>query len=162
LNAPGSLFDTSVWIALSFAAHPLHPPARAAFLAASPANRAFFCRATQQSVLRILSTPAIVKAYGVPTPTNRDALAILDRLMAYPSVGFVEEPPNIVPRWRAFADLPSPSPKRWMDAYLAAFAFEAGLTLVTGDADFKAFPGLNPTVLIAPPPPAVQGPGTQP
>jgi predicted nucleic acid-binding protein len=79
LNAPGSLFDTSVWIALSFAAHPLHAPARAAFLAASPANRALFCRATQQSVHRILSTPAIVKAYGVPTH-NRDALAILDRL----------------------------------------------------------------------------------
>jgi predicted nucleic acid-binding protein len=82
--------------------------------------------------------------------------------MADASVGFAEEPRNIVPRWRAFADLPSPSPKRWMDAYLAAFAVEAGLVLVTGDGDFKALSGLNPTVLVAPPASASHGASTPP
>ena len=112
MNAPGSLFDTSVWIALSFAAHPLHDAARAAFAAASPSSPACFCRATQHSVLRLLTTPAIAKVYGVGTPTNRDALEILDRFMADPSIAFAEEPAKVFSRWRAFADLPSSSPKR--------------------------------------------------
>jgi uncharacterized protein len=160
LSGPGSLFDTSVWIALTFAAHPLHAPAKSAFLAASPASGALFCRATQQSFLRLVSTPAIARAYGVPTPSNHDALAILDGLMTSASVGFVDEPPNVFPRWRTFADVASSSPKRWMDAYLAAFAMEAGIGLVTCDNDFNAFAGLSATVLSHPPtvpPPSAQG-----
>ncbi len=67
--------------------------------------------------------------------------------MARPSVGFIDEPPNVVPSWRAFADLATSSPKRWMDAYLAAFSTEAGLQFVTADKDFAVFPGLNPNIL---------------
>jgi toxin-antitoxin system PIN domain toxin len=150
LGGRGSLYDTSVWIALAFSAHPLHAPAKAAFLAASPAQPALFCRATQQSALRLLSTPAIATAYGVPALSNHDALAVLAGFMASPSVGFVDEPANVFPRWQALADLPTPSPKRWMDAYLAAFALAAALPFVTGDSDFNAFAGLSPTVLVAP------------
>jgi hypothetical protein len=50
-----------------------------------------------------------------------------------------------------------------MDAYLAAFALEAGLDLVTGDKAFKDYAGLNPTIL-TPAAPALpaggQGAGT--
>lgn len=59
--------------------------------------------------------------------------------MQRPNVRFVDEPPGIMARWKTCADLPSASPKRWMDAYLAAFAIEAGLSLVSGDSDFKVF-----------------------
>ena len=42
------------------------------------------------------------------------------------------------------------SPKVWNDAYLAAFAIEAGLQLITTDGDFRVFPGLQYSVLTLP------------
>jgi predicted nucleic acid-binding protein len=36
-----------------------------------------------------------------------------------------------------------PSPKLWMDAYLAAFALQSGHRLVTTDRDFRQFKGLD-------------------
>lgn len=158
MSEPGFLFDTNVWIGLAFGAHPLHAAARNAFLAASPGRPALFCRATQQSVLRLLTTPKVVQPFGVATPTNHDALVILDGFLASASVGFVDEPGNLFPRWRTLADLPSASPKRWMDAYLAAFAIESGLEFVTGDKDFAALPGLNLRLLS----PAAPAATTQP
>lgn len=162
MNGRGSLFDTSVWIALAFDAHPLHAPAEAVVLAASPAQPALFCRVTQQSVLRLLTTAAIAKQFGVPAATNHQALAIVDGFMASPSVAYINEPPNVFPRWRALADLPTASPKRWMDAYLAAFAIEAGLVFVTADQAFTSFTGLNPTVLLVPAPPVAASPPVPP
>jgi toxin-antitoxin system PIN domain toxin len=158
LSGPGSLFDSNVWVALAFAAHPLHAPARDAYLAASPQSPALFCRATQQSVLRLLTTDAVVKPFGVPTPTNHDALTILDAWMASPNVTFVDEPANLFTRWKTLSDLPTPSPKRWMDAYLAAFAMEANVALVSTDGVFGTFPGLNASVLTVPPSPASPSP----
>jgi len=154
LSALGSLYDTSVWVALAFSAHPLHLPAKAEFATASAANPALFCRATQQSFLRLLTTPTIAKAYGVSTPINHDALSILDGFMGSSSVGSVDEPAKIFARWRSLADLPTASAKCWMDAYLAAFALQAGLKFVTGDNDFKNFAGLNPKLIVPPPPAA--------
>ena len=77
--------------------------------------------------------------YGIAPLGNQGAMVRLDLLMGRPNVGFADEPPGLFPRWKAFADLPSPSPKRWMDAYLAAFAVEAGLTMVTADGDFNVY-----------------------
>lgn len=42
-------------------------------------------------------------------------------------------------KWFALARLASPAPKRWMDAYLAAFAMCAGMRFVTFDAGFEQF-----------------------
>lgn len=166
MSGPGFLFDTSVWLGLAFTTHPLHAPAEAAFVAASAAKPAAFCRATQQSVLRLLTTASMVGPFGVPPATNHEALSILDNWLGSASVAYREETPGLFPRWRALADLTSASPKRWMDAYLAAFAIEAGLDFVTGDGAFAAFPGLNPTVLVPPAPagpqPAGRGGGSPP
>jgi predicted nucleic acid-binding protein len=83
--------------------------------------------------------------------------------MALPQVKYLDEPPGLVPRWRALAELPTASPKRWMDAYLGAFALEAKIGVVTTDGAFQAFAGLNPT-LLTPAAPALpaggQGAGT--
>ena len=84
-RSPGAFACAVVFtLALAFSAHPLHASAQTAFLAASPADPALFCRATQQSVLRLFSTPAIAKAYGVPAITNHEALGILDGFLASP------------------------------------------------------------------------------
>jgi toxin-antitoxin system PIN domain toxin len=136
---PGFLFDTNVWLGLTFQSHPLHAAADAALANATVTLPAHFCRATQQSVLRLTSDARLARQYGVAPISNRDAFQRLEAFMGLPIIRFIEEPAGLLPRWKIFADLPTASPKRWMDAYLAAFAVEAGLTFVTGDNDFKVF-----------------------
>jgi len=134
-----SLFDTSVWLAAIFERHPHHGMARQPLQQATSTQPAVFCRATQQSVLRLTSTAGIAKTYGKSPLTNREALMTVDALQALPQVAWRDEPPGVLAQWRTLAALDSASPKVWMDAYLAAFAIAAGLRLVTLDKDFKNF-----------------------
>lgn len=136
---PASLFDTSVWLAALFERHPFHGIARQPLQQATLTQPAVFCRATQQSVLRLISTAGIAKTYGESPLTNRGALMTLDSLQALPQVAWRDEPPGVFAQWRTLAALDSASPKVWMDAYLAAFAIAGGLRLVTLDKDFKNF-----------------------
>lgn len=89
----GCLFDTNAWLASVFEQHPFHGIARQALQQATPAEPAVFCRATQQSFLRLASTSALQRTYGVQTLTNRDALMALDTLQALPQVCWRDEPP---------------------------------------------------------------------
>lgn len=136
---PASLFDTSVWLAAIFARHPFHTIARQSLQQATSPQPAVFCRATQQSVLRLMSTAVIAKTYCQPPLTNRGALMTLDALQALRQVEWRDEPPGLLNQWRTLAALDSASPKVWMDAYLAAFAIAGGLRLVTLDQDFNSF-----------------------
>lgn len=136
---PGTLFDTNVWLAAVFPSHPFHATAQHMLQQTSAAQPAVWCRATQQSFLRLATTPALLKAYGAEGMTNRDALYALDAFQALPQVTFQDEPPGLFALWRTLAGLPSASPKVWMDAYLAAFAMAGGLRMATLDADFKAY-----------------------
>lgn len=136
---PGSLFDTNVWLAAIFTTHPCHGLAQQALQQARPSEPAVFCRSSQQSFLRLASTPTLLKAYGAEGMTNRDALVTLDALQALPQVCVRDEPPGVLALWRACAARDTASPKVWMDAYLAAFAIGGGLRMVTLDRDFKSF-----------------------
>jgi len=124
---------------VSFEAHPCHQLTRQALLEATPDQPWLWCRASQQSFLRLASTPTLLKAYGVPKATNRDAFHALQSLSALPQVAVEEEPPNLMPGWMKLACLDQAAPKRWMDAYLAAMAITGGWRLVTLDRDFLAF-----------------------
>jgi uncharacterized protein len=99
------LLDSYVWLAAAFAEHP-----------------ALWCRATQQSFLRLASSPVITKAYGVQKATNRDAWAALQTFLALPQVDVIDEPPELGRTWCQLGAIELVAPKRWMDAYLAAFA----------------------------------------
>jgi len=136
---PGALFDSNVWIAAIFTTHPFHQEAQIALQDATPANPAIFCRSTQQSLLRLASTPALLKTYGAEGLTNRDALVAMDDLLALAQVCEREEPPGTVALWHRLASRDTASPKVWMDAYLAAFAIGGDLRFVTLDHDFKSF-----------------------
>lgn len=135
----GSLLDTNVWIAAIFTTHPFHESARQVLQEATPADPAVFCRSTQQSFLRLASTPTLLKAYGAEGLTNRDALLTLGGLLALPQVCEREEPPGLLALWHRLASRDTASPKVWMDAYLGAFAIAAGLRMVSLDQDFKNF-----------------------
>lgn len=142
-----ALLDANVWIALAFAAHPHHAIAVNAFRPLSAARPAVFCRATQQSFLRLASTPAILRLCNASSLTNRDALMTLDGFMSSPAVTYQDEPGGAASLWHRFGGIPSASPHVWMDAYLAAFAVAGGLELITFDRGFSKFAGLTYTVL---------------
>ena len=136
---PGSLFDTNVWIASVFTTHPAHRSARGVLKESTSAEPAVFCRSTHQSFLRLASTPALAKVYGATGMTNRDALHLLEGLLALPQVCHREESPGTVEFWHQLAARDTASPKVWMDAYLAALAIRGGMRLVSLDRDFKTF-----------------------
>jgi predicted nucleic acid-binding protein len=64
-----------------------------------------------------------------------------------PRIGFADEPTDLELHWKRLSLRGSASPKLWMDAYLAAFAIAGGHQLVTIDAAFTQFTGLNAIVL---------------
>ena len=136
MSASGYLFDANVWLALAFDRHPQHTLAHAALARASRRRKAFFCRSTQQSFLRLASNPAILRLARAEHLTNRDAAEMLRRFMGAPAVGWHDEPSGVEELWLRLAERDAASPKVWMDAWLAAFAIQAGMTFVTLDADF--------------------------
>lgn len=131
-----SLHDTGVWLALALSSHPFHAKARAVFQRADSSSPAAFCRATQPSFLRLLTTPTICSAYGCSPITNREAWDKYEELLTLPQVVWLAEPIGIESEWRHCAALVSPSPKVWMDSFLAAFAITGALNFVSLDKDF--------------------------
>ena len=139
MNDSACLYDANIWVALTFAAHPHHAKAHAHFATRTPASPACFCRATQQSFLRLASSPAILEAYGATGLTNADALRTFAAWMALPQVRYAEEPAGLEVRWHELAGVKTASPKIWMDAYLAAFALTQNIGLLTLDQGFRNF-----------------------
>jgi len=133
------LLDTGVWIALSFATHPAHRVACRLFKAADSRSPLAFCRATQTSFMRLLTTPAVQAAYGSPPISNREAWSKTQELLSLPQVVWLSEPPQLEAAWKEFALSEAPAPKVWMDAYLAAFAYGAGIEMVTLDRGFRRY-----------------------
>ena len=70
---------------------------------------------------------------GSDVTTQNEAWLLLDDLMAGAWISFVEEPEGLWKRYRERTNFGQVAPKIWADAYLAAFAETAGLTLVTFD-----------------------------
>lgn len=126
-------------MALVFSFHPHHAFAAATHAKATARNPACFCRSTQQSFLRLATTPVLLRAYDATGLTNREVLNIYSSLVAARSTGFLEEPAGLQAIWHDLARLDSASPKVWMDAYLAAFAICHKIELATFDRDFQNF-----------------------
>lgn len=144
------LCDSNVWLSLALSAHVHHRAAHVWLDTATEPRSVMFCRATQQSVLRLLTTAAVLAPYGNPPLTNDQAWQTYQAFAADDRIGLVDgEPPGLEHAWVALAATTAASPKLWMDAYLAAFAHSAGYTLVTTDAAFAQFPDLDLRLLSA-------------
>jgi len=57
-------------------------------------------------------------------------------------VSFISEPNGIEAAMQKLTNQPKSATPDWTDAYLAAFAFLAGLRIVTFDKGFKQYSGL--------------------
>ncbi|MFT4052375.1 MAG: PIN domain-containing protein [Microbacterium sp.] len=143
--------DTNVWLALILSGHPLHRRATTWWESVAANDEVVLCRATQQSLLRLLTTAAVFAPYGDEPLSNRLAWAALDEIAADPCVTLTAiEPSDVASAWRAHSTVTSASPKLWMDAYLAAFAKTSHAVLVTNDAAFRAYMDLDLMVIGAP------------
>lgn len=138
------LCDSNVWLALVLSKHVHHGTAREWLGTVELPASVVFCRATQQTFLRLLTNAAVLGAYGNPPLTNRQAWSVYEALVADDRIAFKgDEPPGLEPRWKELAARGTASPKLWMDAYLAAFALAGRLRMVTTDAAFRQFRELD-------------------
>ena len=126
--------DVNVWVALTYGAHEHHDVAREWFEALSMECRICFCRFTQLSLLRLLTTEAAMGPDEVMTQI--EAWRAYDQWKTDGRVLFLEEPPEIEPTFRSLSRAPRPNSKNWADAYLAAFATVSGMQFVSFDRGF--------------------------
>ncbi|CAN5856143.1 type II toxin-antitoxin system VapC family toxin [soil metagenome] len=142
------LVDSGVWVALSIEVHEFHHAATTWLSTVMDPASVRFCRATQQSFLRLITTAAVFSRYGLQPLTNDRAWSTYETLLADDRIVFQErEPWGLDSRWKEFTARGTASPKLWMDAYMAAFARASGYRLVTTDAAFAQFDGLDLVLL---------------
>jgi toxin-antitoxin system PIN domain toxin len=129
-----NFLDANVWLALLWNRHVHAERARSWFERASE-EQFVFCRFTQLTVLRLLTTEKIM---GSGTKSMSQAWGVWDRIWADDRISFLAEPEAIEKEFRSHTHLHTRSPKVWADAYLLAFASVAGLKLVTFDQALRS------------------------
>jgi toxin-antitoxin system PIN domain toxin len=106
------LADTNIWLALSLSAHVHQERTRAWFEDVEGAGSIAFCRATQQSFLRLLTSAAVLSPYGNPSLANTEAWDAFEALLSDERITFVgEEPPGLGALWREYGPRSTSSPK---------------------------------------------------
>ncbi len=141
--------DVNIWLALALSAHSHHEAARSWLDGQETLASIFFCRATQQGLVRLLTTAEVLAGYGMPPLTNREAWRVVESFMADERITFANEPDGVEETWKAMAIRDTQSPKLWMDAWLAAFALSSGFQMITTDKAFSQFKGLELLVVKA-------------
>jgi toxin-antitoxin system PIN domain toxin len=137
-----SLFpDVNVWLALTHSRHIHHGIAGEWFLSLG-GESIFFCRFTQLGLLRLLTNEQVM---GAEVMGQRAAWRTYRRWFEDERVEFHREPESaeFERLFEASSSQPRPSPKLWADAYLAAFARSADLTLVTFDRALQRLAGAS-------------------
>jgi toxin-antitoxin system PIN domain toxin len=122
--------DINLWLSLNAADHVHTKPALEWYYSIEDEDVLYFCRLTQLGLLRLLTTKSVM---GVDTHSQRNAWMVYCKWRDEAGAGFMNEPARIDTLFRARSETTQASPKFWNDAYLAAFAEAAELTLVTFD-----------------------------
>ncbi|HEV2102299.1 MAG TPA: TA system VapC family ribonuclease toxin [Candidatus Acidoferrum sp.] len=130
LNFP----DANVWLALVLSRHTLAARAKVWFDGCGD-ERFYFCRFTQMTTLRLLTTEAVM---GAEVKKMAEAWALVDQFYSDERIAFLQEPEGMEKEFRRLTSLSAASPKVWSDSYLLAFAHAAGLKLVTFDRGLRA------------------------
>jgi toxin-antitoxin system PIN domain toxin len=134
--------DVNVWIAMYSPGHVHHSTAVDWFDASAERDVAF-CRVTQMGFLRLLTNSRVM---GENIMTSAKAWAAYDKLLLVPRIFFLKEPPGLEETWRDRMR-PGLGSNAWTDAYLSAFAIQAGVTLVTFDAQLANRNGVHAQLL---------------
>ena len=129
-----NFLDANVWLALLWGRH-IHSDKAREWFESSGEERFLFCRITQMTVLRLLTTQAVM---GKDVKKVHEAWGLWDHMCADDRIEFLSEPEAIETEFRRLSSIRSPSPKVWVDAYLLAFASVAGLKLITFDRGLRS------------------------
>lgn len=138
-----ALCDVNVLLALAYGGHEHHRPV-AKWLDTVPDDSVLICRTSQAGLLRLLTIRSVMQD---DVCTMAEAWRVYDQLLADSRFRFCSEPEGVTELWRALCPPRMVAPKKWTDAYLAAFAIAAGTRLVTLDRGFHEFRGLEVLVL---------------
>lgn len=131
--------DVNVWLAASVADHVHHQRVRQ-YWYREAADQLAFCRVTALGLLRLSTNSAAMNGQPLTVPEAWEAYGAFRRL---PEVLLLDEPEGCeawLERWALGNRL---TPRKWTDAYLAAFAKAGGMRLVSFDGDFTQFDGLD-------------------
>jgi uncharacterized protein len=131
------LADINFWVALILDCHTGHEKAEG-FFETLALDQLWFCRFTQVGFLRMLTNRSVM---GPQLLTQQKAWQLYDRLCQDERIRYLSEPLALEPRFRRLTQGRLPAHKAWSDAYLAALAGEAGLTVITFDRDFRRLAG---------------------
>lgn len=127
--------DVNVWLALAHEIHPHHKSTAEWEESLSGSDTLCFCRFTQLGLLRLLTNSAAMRQDVL---TQAQAWGAYDTFVQVSGARLIEEPRGIDASFRRLTDREEVSTKQWADAYLAAFAETAHLTLVTFDRALAA------------------------
>jgi hypothetical protein len=139
--------DVNVWLALTHNRH-VHHAIAASWFDSLGDESVFFCRFTQLGLLRLLTNRQVM---GAEVMGQRSAWRAYRRWFEDERVEFHREPesPDFERLFEELSTRPHPSTKLWADAYLAAFAKTAGLTVATFDRAFLRMTGISARILSA-------------
>jgi uncharacterized protein len=87
--------DVNIWLALALSGHSHHEAARTWLDAQETLANIFFCRATQQGLVRLLTTAEVLAGYEIPPLTNREAWAVVESFMADERISFANAPADV-------------------------------------------------------------------
>ncbi len=121
--------DVNVWLALASRRH-IHATVCGSWLNSLESGEVVFCRVTQMGLLRLLTHESVM---GSDVLSSREAWRVYRTMLADERIQFVPEPFTLEQEWRKLTMQDRPAPKIWTDAYLVAFARDAGMQLVTLD-----------------------------
>ena len=138
-----SLVDINVWLSLLLRQHQHHGIARK-WYESLEASEAGLCRFVQLGLIRLLGNRSVMEDGAVSAAA---AWRLIEELLEDERVEFVAEPPDIERFFPALLNYPGPTGKLVSDAYLAAFAIGASRRLVTLDAGYRQFRGLDVELL---------------
>ena len=138
-----SLCDVNLLLAICYERHEHHPPALE-WLDQQDEESVVVCRITQLGALRLLTNSSVM---AEDVCTLEQAWITYDTILSDERFVFFSEPEGLEQIFRAYTSIGQVSPKRWQDAYLAAFARAAKIHMVTFDGGFKAYENLRLTLL---------------
>ena len=130
--------DINVWLALVDERH-VHHAAAKGYWNEESAARIAFCRVTMLGLLRLSTSGRVLTNPLSP----REAWDIYGQFLALPVIHFLAEPSHIEERFATLTADERLAQHLWTDAYLAAFALTEGCRIVSFDADFQRFAGLD-------------------
>jgi len=130
------LADVNVLLATIDAAHAHHSIVRPWFERQGPQS-VYLCRLTHFALLRLLTSARVMRERPL---TSEQAWTFVDGLVADPRVGFLTEPEDVTPLLRSWTKSKTVGAASWTDAYLAAFAVQAGLRFATLDRGALVYP----------------------